>query len=622
MGEVAWAETDKALGLGSVSPATTVVQVAIIYVICLLWFADGIPGLWTDVLQRTSLGEILMRQGVRPEADSGWRHSLFAVVSSGWHSVLVCVGLWLGHQSRRLCPRVRAVAIAVLLSTFAAVVHFVLRSAFDARTLAVRDFADCFFNENGREPFALMGSLSMTIWLCVSMIFSHFDRRMSGLMPEVVTRYLPWILSAWGAAVCFFRFACVPLWNGVLRHAAREVLHADRDPLAFPEVRGDAEAAALARLASCTHTLALALGVATCGTANTALRHLRSAGSQPATSQAARALRNLVVFTALCGGFVFALWQWLNFAFEKRVTHVTMFTRAFFGSWADLVPAHVVVLVSYALWFSGGVLFEQFWRSSASNHPPDEDELQRARGLGALLLRQREEAAELRRALQAERTASAAQAAASEGALAAARARSAEDAEAWGEALRRAAAEAARERAAAACARCELAESAGRLALAEEWAAGMPAPALQLACAPTQAAGPPAAGPAAAMPAAAAPAPPQPHAASAPPHPPSTAEAVAEEAFNALTRGLCESLQSLRCGRPWVDPDAKGYSVVYPVEETPSAPLTDFLRRRLNPKLKETAPFKGKCVRVNLLSLRDACAATHFGDELEYSYAW
>eukprot|EP00662_Eupelagonemidae_sp_cell21_P049091 gene49091-1728_t len=51
--------------------------------------------------------------------------------------------------------------------------------------------------------------------------------------------------------------------------------------------------------------------------------------------------------------------------------HVADFTRAFFGAdAADVVPAHAVVLLSYAMWFAAGVIFEQMWRSSATNDPP------------------------------------------------------------------------------------------------------------------------------------------------------------------------------------------------------------------------------------------------------------
>eukprot|EP01065_Artemidia_motanka_P009699 TRINITY_DN15007_c0_g3_i1.p1 TRINITY_DN15007_c0_g3~~TRINITY_DN15007_c0_g3_i1.p1 ORF type:complete len:712 (+),score=198.76 TRINITY_DN15007_c0_g3_i1:72-2138(+) len=671
-------------------PSTIAAQVCLIYVVAWLWFFDGVPGVWNDIVLRTDLGGFLISHGTKSSVDtSGSPYAAFAYVCAATHSALVLLGLWLGNQAQSLSPVRRLCGGALVLVLVWTALQLVLRIGFEANLFAVRSLADSYFDDQGGLPFALIGSTSMTSWLCVACLLGQADQRIKGLFPEVVTRYLPWVVAAWAVGQCFFRFLCVPLWNSVLRRAAREYLFPQADPLAFPEVPTEYDSDALARLASCTHTLSLALGVATCGVTNLALRHIRGASQHSTTSQIRDTSKKLAICTVLIAAFVFAFWQWLSFATTRNVAHVTNATRAFFGSWADYVPAHLIVLASYVLWFGGGVLFEQMWHASASNDPPPpvknggasdsaSDELQSVqsmltveRGLVDSLtrelaaakaaVRERQSAHDevarflLRRVEETERRAAASAGdalrycAECEGSE---RARElAEERAAFAAMLAAAASNAAAcNRASSAdavsqcsppAAPCTADASAQCTAEAEDATVQAAAPTCSVAvgcsvgvgvgdaavqcapststaavgCAPcsadastqhsdTATASDAAQGDRAAL--------------GGPP----TAERVAAHAFATLVAELSAGLGQLQCEHPCVEADAKGYSVVFPMQEVPSAPVTDFLRRRLNPKLKEQHPFKGRCVRVNLLSLKDASEPTQFGAEMLASYGW
>ena len=102
----------------------------------------------------------------------------------------------------------------------------------------------------------------------------------------------------------------------------------------------------------------------------------------------------------------------------------------------------------------------------------------------------------------------------------------------------------------------------------------------------------------------------------------STPRCTAKAAFTSVINDLCTTLGSLSCGNPIVEEDDKGYDIVYPISGKLTSHLTDFLRKRVNPKLKEHVLFKGKCIRVNLLAVTDAVALHHtvYGDVSSLGY--
>eukprot|EP01059_Diplonema_ambulator_P013209 TRINITY_DN23731_c0_g1_i2.p1 TRINITY_DN23731_c0_g1~~TRINITY_DN23731_c0_g1_i2.p1 ORF type:complete len:625 (+),score=112.86 TRINITY_DN23731_c0_g1_i2:71-1876(+) len=75
---------------------------------------------------------------------------------------------------------------------------------------------------------------------------------------------------------------------------------------------------------------------------------------------------------------------------------------------------------------------------------------------------------------------------------------------------------------------------------------------------------------------------------------------VAKRIFSSVMSELAALLQTITPSLPLVQRDAKGYDIVFPIPLKLSSHLTDFLRKRLNPKLKEDPLFKGSCIKVNL----------------------
>eukprot|EP01064_Diplonema_japonicum_P034411 TRINITY_DN7112_c0_g1_i1.p1 TRINITY_DN7112_c0_g1~~TRINITY_DN7112_c0_g1_i1.p1 ORF type:complete len:925 (+),score=153.12 TRINITY_DN7112_c0_g1_i1:25-2775(+) len=75
---------------------------------------------------------------------------------------------------------------------------------------------------------------------------------------------------------------------------------------------------------------------------------------------------------------------------------------------------------------------------------------------------------------------------------------------------------------------------------------------------------------------------------------------VAKTIFAQVMAELASLLTTISPSLPIVCKDAKGYDIIFPIPLKLSSHLTDFLRKRLNPKLKEDPLFKGSCIRVNL----------------------
>eukprot|EP00811_Abedinium_folium_P026333 NODE_3866_length_1970_cov_18.310906.p1 GENE.NODE_3866_length_1970_cov_18.310906~~NODE_3866_length_1970_cov_18.310906.p1 ORF type:complete len:630 (-),score=173.20 NODE_3866_length_1970_cov_18.310906:79-1968(-) len=166
---------------------------------------------------------------------------------------------------------------------------------------------------------------------------------------------MQWVGSFYVASACFFRFLAVPVWNHIVRHST--VGPADAGPGVVQEERFDS--VGFAKLAATSHMLALVAGIISCSVCARLWDPMRR--------------RTLLVTLTLTGLFSCMMGAWLSFAFSARLDHAVATAAHFFGTEAvqragnvRFSVLHVAALTGHCVFFVAGVLFEQYWPSSAS----------------------------------------------------------------------------------------------------------------------------------------------------------------------------------------------------------------------------------------------------------------
>ena len=350
-----------------------VLQLMICYYIAVTWFKDGVLGVWRDILDYKYLGvsDYLTNAGLVPaitmSADEQWPAILAA---SGLHTGLAVTGVVVGNSLKRhksvlvgfLCGM--ALALTFMLCLYFYMTHCFINEAGGVRLIA-RALNFPINAEYSSHYFGMLSALSMTLWVSIPMGVASLDSRDEGMAPAIVSRYIPRVATFYVMSLCFFRFACAPLWNYTGRFSyLASAIEADvvteiPDPDSF------------SKLASLTHTLTLTLGIVTCSLLNRLVFALPCSRDRSVEN---RYPRNVSVLLSLVAVFVIIFFQWVKFALEARVEHVVAFAEIFAGkqavseasneSWSTV---HSLVLTSYVSWFAFGVLFEQSWEGSATN---------------------------------------------------------------------------------------------------------------------------------------------------------------------------------------------------------------------------------------------------------------
>eukprot|EP01062_Namystynia_karyoxenos_P008891 TRINITY_DN13141_c0_g1_i1.p1 TRINITY_DN13141_c0_g1~~TRINITY_DN13141_c0_g1_i1.p1 ORF type:complete len:845 (+),score=208.49 TRINITY_DN13141_c0_g1_i1:77-2536(+) len=341
-------------------------QIGSCFFVAILWFRDGVTGVWSDVVTHGywPAGQWLERHHIAPVQGPPEEERWPGVVSvAALHTALAVLGVVTGNTLKRCFTRPVGAAVGtVAVGLWAWVTRAWLADSYERGEWGVRVIAAHMrwpVGEPGSAPvFAAIGAGSMALWLGVAMTFSAVDTRSRGIVPAVVARYVPLAIMFYLLSFCFFRFACVPLWNQAVRFG---VLMGGVPGHQIEDMRTDLSS--LSRLASATHTLTLLLGTATCSVANSLIfRRVQSARA------------NLAVLCLLTGAFSAFIARWVAFALPARVAHVVHFARVFFGEEAvaaatqgQWTTVHTLVLCSYACWFASGVVFEQCWQGSSTN---------------------------------------------------------------------------------------------------------------------------------------------------------------------------------------------------------------------------------------------------------------
>eukprot|EP00755_Sulcionema_specki_P023539 Sspe_Gene.79156::Locus_49590_Transcript_1_1_Confidence_1.000_Length_1906::g.79156::m.79156 len=349
-------------------------QLSVTYYAAIMWFNEGIHGTWNDILrhQYPIVGPFLSDRGIRPADPStvGDRWPTVMAIS-GWHTALVLAGLVLGNSMKRLRLSVGIICGHGIAALAFLCLFFFLQTAYDTRSYGIYKMAgDMLWPHdipNSGRYFALIGASTMWMWLVTAMSLAGFDPIEEGLASAVVARYLPRIVGFYGLSFVFFQFGCVPLWNGIVRFSS--LSPSDEAEVARLQQAG---MESLTHMASVTHTLVLMLGIASCSVANRIIRNMPCTPDQ--RDQKREAVSNFAMLAALCVAFIGVFAQWVSFALNEKVLHVVSFAEAFVGNEAvqqatsnAWSAVHTLVLTSYAIWFAGGVLFEQAWLGSHSN---------------------------------------------------------------------------------------------------------------------------------------------------------------------------------------------------------------------------------------------------------------
>eukprot|EP01060_Flectonema_neradi_P019454 TRINITY_DN2659_c0_g1_i1.p1 TRINITY_DN2659_c0_g1~~TRINITY_DN2659_c0_g1_i1.p1 ORF type:complete len:592 (+),score=99.32 TRINITY_DN2659_c0_g1_i1:49-1824(+) len=350
-----------------------ILQLIVCYYIAVSWFKDGILGVWKDVLDYKYLGvsDYLTKAGIVPVVSMTEEEQWPAILAAGGlHTGLAVCGVVVGNSLKRhksvLVGFLCGMALAL---TFMLCLYFFMSHCFVTQSGGVRLIARALNFpidiEYSSHYFGMLSSLSMTLWVSVPMGFASLDSHDEGIAPAVVSRYLPRVAVFYVMSLCFFRFACAPLWNytGRFSYLASgidaDVVTEIPDPDSF------------SRLASVTHTLTLTLGIVTCSLLNRLVFALPCSRERSVENGYPR---NVTVLLSLVALFAVVFFQWVKFALEERVEHVVGFAEIFAGqravseastkTWSTV---HSLVLTSYVSWFAFGILFEQSWGGSATN---------------------------------------------------------------------------------------------------------------------------------------------------------------------------------------------------------------------------------------------------------------
>ncbi|KAJ9450317.1 hypothetical protein DIPPA_26037 [Diplonema papillatum] len=350
--------------------ALTVAQVGLMYFVAFVWFQEGIVGAWTDILSKTDVGTFFREIGAKDVIDrSEINH--FATISAATHTCLILFGLCLGNLVRDLPAPVRKAGSKViakdsdssagwLVSTsfFAFCLFFVaLLIGFTSKGTIIARYGSVFFEDGNPGCFAFLGAFSMTLWLCISMVFAQADTTSVGVLPSVCVNYVKVAVSVCFSTAMFFKFICAPLWNYLLRNIAVPYQSAPYPAVpSAPDFENN-----LMRLAAATHTLSFMFGMVLCFFLSKVLQQPPADGSKPRLHR-----KNACVVAALTIVFASGLSRFLTFAMAANVQHVTIFWKAFLGEDSGLLGRGLFI-TCYAVWFAGGAVLEQVWWDSASN---------------------------------------------------------------------------------------------------------------------------------------------------------------------------------------------------------------------------------------------------------------
>lgn len=362
-------------------------QLGVAYTAAIMWFKDALHASWTEIVAENylNMGDWLQARGIIPTGQTmteSERH-LGVLAASGWHVLLTVLGFVVGNTLKRL-PIGHGVALGQTFVAAAAVAIYTLtRYGYDndlwgiphvARTLRWPGDID-----GTSHYLALLACVSQVLWLSFAMAMASCDQREVGYCPKIVARYLNRIVAFYVMTFAFFRFACIPAWEFLVRHSVMA-------PSETVQVTQDLSITGLAYLATGTHTLTIILGIVSARAALglMGLISVRIFGSN--TFQAA-------VMIALCAAFSYAFSLWVSYALARPVEHVVHFAEAFLGQKAVAAaakepwsPVHTVTMSSYTVWFACGVVFEQCWGGSASNSRIEAKGPRGAGGLSAALL--------------------------------------------------------------------------------------------------------------------------------------------------------------------------------------------------------------------------------------------
>eukprot|EP00659_Diplonema_papillatum_P016645 gene16645-25533_t len=315
----------------------TALQVAVVAYAAYVWFSDCFLDAWKSVAaQRVMLiGDYMEEHAIFPNETTlpdSQRVPATAAVA-GLHTVLVLSGMAAGNSLKAMRPAAAAAAagVSLPLAVGAGLFH-ALRYAYGHEGLGV-----AFLAKTHHWPADVAGAPLHFAALCSAAMTAWFSAAAAFAFALPAPRYLPNVVGVHLLTAAAFRCVCA---------------------------LGEAPAGLPGALAA-THTVVFAAGSALCGAAS------RVADAVPAPAAARRMeTRNLAVLAVLVVAFSSAFSQWVAYALEERVCHVTGLVDMAFGPGAAAAaPAgqHTLVLTSYTLWFGLGVLFEQSWAESSTN---------------------------------------------------------------------------------------------------------------------------------------------------------------------------------------------------------------------------------------------------------------
>eukprot|EP01060_Flectonema_neradi_P031407 TRINITY_DN4753_c0_g1_i1.p1 TRINITY_DN4753_c0_g1~~TRINITY_DN4753_c0_g1_i1.p1 ORF type:complete len:1003 (+),score=173.78 TRINITY_DN4753_c0_g1_i1:40-3048(+) len=333
-------------------------QVGLVYLIAFIWFLDGVRGLWTDVLQKTSTGQLFLQIGAKEHVDTS-NIINFAGSSAAVHTAIIFIGLGIGSKHKGDYLTMAKATTIMSIGSF-----FVLLFCFLNRHNWVYKYGSMFFHDEGCIPFAIVGAASMPIWFMFSLMFAQMDDRQKYLFPAIVAQYCERGVIVYLLTAVYFRFLCIPMWNYVLRFVRVVeqpyplVTGEDTSTGTFGDFQSD-----LARVGSITHTIAFVLGTASCCVVNKFIKR----PSMYAYDLHKSTNTDSWVLTSLVTGFMIIMSRYISFAFESDTRHIQQIATMFLGERRGLLEAFMC-LSFYSIWFSAGIFFEQKWSGSASNN--------------------------------------------------------------------------------------------------------------------------------------------------------------------------------------------------------------------------------------------------------------